>query len=126
MKITTMKLQFMMLTACSTTMKHLKSLNSKIMKKITLLLFAFLSLTLSSCSSDDDTSPEDGYMKVLYLSSGSAPGQPMEYRIYYGTAVEYDQVDTVVSEEVFNYYLEKFQAENPKKTTLERNDNPGP
>ncbi len=79
------------------------------MKKI---LFLIALAFMFSCSSDDDTNVQDGYMKVLYMSRGSAPGEPMTYFIYYGTRINDDQVTTEVSEEVYEYYRVKFEA-NP-------------
>jgi hypothetical protein len=77
------------------------------MKKITLLLLAIIVL---SCSSDDDTPKDQGYMKVLSLGSGVAPGQPIIYTINYGTKENEDEVFTVVPQDVYEYYEAKWMA----------------
>ena len=85
------------------------------MKKILLVLM--LTMFLVSCSNDDNTTttPDNGYMKVLYMSAGSAPGGPTIYQIYYGTKISEDQVMTEVSQEVFEYYEAKFIASPENK-----------
>lgn len=76
-------------------------------------LFLIIALTfVLGCSSDDETNTENGYMKVLYMSSGSAPGGETLYQIYYGTKINEDQVTTQVSQAVYEYYRVKFEA-NP-------------
>ena len=82
------------------------------MKK--LLLVAFATLTLS-CSNDDNTTPAAPVtMKVLSLSSGSAPGDPVQYFVEYGTSQD-DKVRTDISEAVYNhYYSLSMSAPNPR------------
>lgn len=79
------------------------------MKRITLLLLAVIVL---SCSSDD-SSPEDGYMKVLTISSSTGSSSPNTiYYISYGTKLNEDQVQTEVTQDVYNYYEAKWLALN--------------
>lgn len=82
------------------------------MKKLALIIIA---VTLLSCSKDDTPNPENGYMKVLYLGYSNTPGQPRIYTIVYGTKINDDQVTTVVSEEVYNYYMVKYTADASNK-----------
>lgn len=73
------------------------------MKKV-LLIAAFTVFTLSACSNDDNTTPAAPVtMKVLSLSSGSAPGDPLQYFVEYGTSQD-DKVRTEISVEVYNHY----------------------
>jgi hypothetical protein len=82
------------------------------------LIFILAVIVAFSCSSDDSTPVQaQTYMRVYSLGTGSAPGGSVSYNITYGTGSESEyQVNTFVSEEVYNYYLEKQTAEHPVKT----------
>jgi len=80
------------------------------MKKITLLLLAIIVL---SCSSDDSAPADAGFMKVLFIGNSNTPGQPVVYTIGYGTKLNEDQVFTTVSQEVYEYYNQKYQESMP-------------
>ena len=85
------------------------------MKKVLLVLLLAV-FTLSSCSNDDSAPVQETvYMRVLTMSAGSAPGDPIVYQINYGTKIGEDEVSTVVSQEVFEYYQEKFIASPSNK-----------
>lgn len=77
------------------------------MKKTILLLSAVL---LMSCSNDEKIVqvPVAGTntMKVLGLSKGAAPGQPLDYGVSYGTSND-DSVYIQVSQAVYDYYYSK-------------------
>lgn len=79
---------------------------------LVMLLAAF---TLSGCSDDDATPVENTcMMKVITLSAGGAPGDPITYSVEYGTSSS-DKVSTEISEAVYNYYHDlSMIAPNPR------------
>ncbi|WP_298307225.1 hypothetical protein [Flavobacterium sp.] len=76
---------------------------------------AFL-LTFSSCSKDEIIKevPVSNYMKVILLQTSTTPGQPSQYFVEYGTALD-DKVRMEISQAVFNYYESlAIQSPNPR------------
>ncbi|WP_290872472.1 hypothetical protein [Flavobacterium sp.] len=71
------------------------------MKKITLLVFAFLVL---SCSSDDDSAPTNP-CEVTVFGYSSSPGEngTWIYYVTYGTS-EQDQTTANVNAATYNFY----------------------
>ena len=83
------------------------------MKKV---LFIIIAAVMLSCSKDEIIKevPVNNYMRVITLSTGSAPGQPLQYFVTYGTSSE-DQVYTEISQQVYSYYANLAnQSPNPR------------